>query len=94
MNPIYLLEQGADTSAAKLIERPGIYIWKVTGTFNGATVALERLGPDGVTWQGEVGLVTNAAVEVPLYVTEDAILRTKITAGTTPSITSYLIKQD
>lgn len=47
---ISLLSAGAATSAAKTVSFSGNYTFVVAGTFGGATVGLQMLGPDGTTW--------------------------------------------
>lgn len=53
----------------------------VVGTFGGATVQLERLGPDGTTWTTvpNTGLTSDSMVNFSLGV---SILRAEVVGGT------------
>ena len=51
VGPSYkLLTNASATGAAMAGVVGGSYVWCVSGTFNGATVALNALGPDGTTY--------------------------------------------
>lgn len=45
-----LLTGGAVTGAVQTCQFPGRYCFAVNGTFGGATVGLEMLGPDGTNY--------------------------------------------
>jgi hypothetical protein len=56
----------------------GVFI--VVGTFTGATVALETLGPDGATWvASQAGLTANG---VQRFVLPPGQIRASVTGGT------------
>ena len=90
MNPIYLLQQGAATGGSVLVERPGVYVWKVLGTFGSGQISLQKLNSDGVTWQGDAALVMFAEGELPVLIKEDTYIRAATSGATSPSFTSSL----
>lgn len=85
-----LLNQGIVTGAAVLIERPGTYVWTVTGTFGGATAYLEYLGPTGVTWVNPTGISMTVAVDHICVIEEDTYVRCRIASGSPSGLSSYL----
>lgn len=67
---------------------PGNYAWNTTGVFGGATVYLEALGPDGVTWN-QVSSVT-AATRAPILIESGTVMRARVTGGTGTNVSSRL----
>lgn len=50
LREILLLENAAATGSGKDASFSGRYCFAAAGTFGGASVGLDLLGPDGVTW--------------------------------------------
>lgn len=85
----FLLEnQSAATGPARLIERPGTYLWSTAGTFGGGTVALQYLAADGATWTA-LRTITAGETSV-IFITEDTYVRAVSTGGGIANITSSL----
>lgn len=62
----------------------GDYIWSVVGTFGGASVQLQALGPDGATYQNIGAAKTSAdtAGGTGVGLGTNAVVRAAITGGT------------
>lgn len=45
-----LLTAATATGASVDVTVPGDYVFSVVGTFGGATVGIQMLGPNGITW--------------------------------------------
>lgn len=58
---------------------PGIF--KVAGTFGGATVALQALGPDGVTWFDVGTDTTKTAAGGGQFTLDPGPIRAAVTGG-------------
>lgn len=87
---IVLLSNASATSSPTSALSGGQYIWKVTGTFSGATVTLQSLGPDGSTYQDVTSLTANGQAFVNVGV--DEVLRATVTSGTPSALYSTLSK--
>lgn len=77
-NHYLLLSNASATGAAKTVVEPGLYCFEAVGTFSGATVSLERLGPDATTYYsvGSVSELTaadGALVEIPAGIYRAAV---------------------
>lgn len=60
----------------------GVFV--AAGTFDGATVKLQFLGPDGVTWIDAGAATTLTAVGAGVFELPHGQIRGAITAGTSP----------
>lgn len=49
-SPLALLSNASATGQGVKLTFPGRYVFAVAGTFGGATVKPQMLGPDGATW--------------------------------------------
>lgn len=76
-----LLENAAATGAPVGPIVQGSYIWAVAGTFGGATVKLQTLGPDGATYVDVAGasMTANGAMEVRIG--GGAMIKVVVTGG-------------
>ena len=74
-----LLSNAATTGAAVSATAGGSYIWTAAGTFGGATVKLQALGPDGQTWLDVAAL--SAPGSTGVVVGEDASVRVAVSGG-------------
>lgn len=70
--------------------KAGSYIWSLTGTFGGATISLEALGPDGVTYVSVTGASLTANGEKGVVIGENATLRLKSTGAASSALYSSL----
>lgn len=52
LHSMTLLSAASATGSSLACQRSGRYCFSVAGTFGGATVGLQMLGPDGATWIG------------------------------------------
>lgn len=85
-----LLSNANASGVASVPLNGGQYIWKVTGTFGGATATLQSLGPDNSTYQDVTTLTANGQALVNVGVGE--ILRVLLTGGTPSAMYSTLAK--
>lgn len=85
-----LLSNASASGAASARLNGGQYIWKVTGTFAGATATLQSLGPDNSTYQDVTTLTANGQALVNVGVGE--VLRVLLTGGTPSAMYSTLAK--
>jgi hypothetical protein len=82
MNLSYpLLSNASATGGSASIGRPGRYVVSVAGTFGGATVALQMLGPDGSTWLGLGTDATFTAAGVAALQLPTGVYRMAVTGG-------------
>ena len=88
-----LLAAASATGAAVAVDVPGDYCFAVNGTFGGATVGLDMMGPDGVNWMavkdaiGAIGLTAAGALIVTLPI---GSYRATIAGGSGVSVTANL----
>lgn len=74
----------------------GDYIWRVEGTFGGATATLQFLGLDGTTWNpvrnaantADVSLTANGSVAVGIA--QGSFVRVALTGGTPTGMNSAI----
>jgi hypothetical protein len=64
----------------------GTYLWQYQGTFGGATLTLQSLGPDGSTYQTVTS--ATAAGQSTILVGQGDILRVTVTGGTPSALYS------
>ncbi len=83
-----LLSNASATGAAQTDVAGGAYIWTVQGTFGGATVKLQTLGPDGTNWLDVASLTTAGSTGV--VVGEAAAVRASVSGGTPAALYSTL----
>lgn len=94
---IPLLAAASATGAATPVAFGGLFCFSVAGTFGGATVGLQLLGPDGATWlpveddAGAIALTTARALAVNL---PRGTVRATITGGSGVSLTARLDRVD
>lgn len=76
--------------------RGGDYVWRVSGTFGGATVTLQQLDLDGTTWVNVRNAADSADVtrttagQTGIGVGQGASLRAVVSGGTGASLNSTL----
>lgn len=68
----------------------GTYLWQYQGTFSGATLTLQSLGPDGSTYQTVT--TATAAGQQSILVGQGDILRVSISGGPPSGIYSIVRK--
>lgn len=91
-----LLTNASATGAPATGIRGGDYIWRVEGTFGGATVTLQTLGLDGTTWinvrnaANTADVTATAATSIGIGIGQGASVRAAISGGTGVSINSSL----
>jgi hypothetical protein len=91
-----LLTNASSTGQGVSNVRGGDYVWRVSGTFGGATVTLQTLDLDGTTWvpvrnqanTADVTLTTAGSVGVGIG--QGSTVRVAITGGTGVSLNSTL----
>jgi hypothetical protein len=75
-----LITNAAVTSAAvPWLGGPGIF--KVAGTFGGATVSLQYLGPDGATWSDVGPDTTKVAAGGAWFILDPCQIRAVVSGG-------------
>lgn len=88
-----LLVAAAATGSTVTVETPGDWCFSVAGTFGGATIGLQKLGPDGTTWislkdsAGAIALTSADALVVSLAA---GSYRATVTGGTGVSVSASL----
>lgn len=93
LSEIVLLDAAAATGAAQRSQLSARYCFAVAGDFDGATVGLELLGPDGATWiavedgSGPLAFTAAAAAIVELPA---GSYRATIDGGSDPSLYATL----
>lgn len=82
----------ANVAAAAQGAYGGDYIWTVTGTFGGASVQLQSLGPDGSTYQnvGAAKTAPDATGGTGVGIGSNATVRATITGGTPANLNATL----
>lgn len=85
---VTLLSNASATGSATSAMAGGTYLWQYQGTFSGATLTLQSLGPDGSTYQ-DVASVTSAGQQAVL-VGQGDILRVSISGGPPSGIYSVV----
>ena len=68
----------------------GTYIWSAVGTFSGATLTLEFLGPDNTTYVAISGVSLTANGSAEIDATIGAIIRCVVTGGSPSGLYSTL----
>jgi len=84
-----LIDNGSATGAPVAVA-PGRYCYEVDGTFNGATVTLKKLGPDGTNYisvGADAALTAEGAVQVDLPA---CTVRAEVTGGPPSAIHAAL----
>lgn len=90
---VALLSAASATSGSIRVDFDGEWLFDVAGTFGGATVGLQLLGPDGSTWidvrdsAGALAFTAAGAVVVSLPVGQ---YRATVTGGTGVSVSARL----
>ena len=93
LSNIALLSAGAATGAGKVTQFSGRYCFAVVGSFDGATVGLQMLGPDDATWiavKDAVGAIAFTSADASLVFLPAGTYRATIAGGGAPSITAVL----
>jgi hypothetical protein len=85
-----LLTNVAVTGAAIVMPAGGTYSFAVVGTFGGATVNLQILGPDGVTYIDIAGASFTANGVMSVDLPAGATVKAKITGGAPSGIYATL----
>lgn len=83
---IRLLTAADETGAEFTIDQGGRFLLVATGTFDGATVALHLLGPDGTTFLAVPSASLTAAGTAVCYLPDNAVVKAVITSAGTTSI--------
>lgn len=92
---ITLLSSASATGAEQVSQRPGRYCFAVAGTFGGATVGLQMLGPDGATWidiEDDAGAIAIASAKARLIALPAGRYRATITGGAGVSLSATLAR--
>lgn len=90
-----LLAAAASNGAAMDVSSRGNFVFSVAGLFGGASVGLQMLGPDGVTWitlkdhVGAIALTSADAIFVSLPI---GTYRATVTGGTGVSLFAQLAR--
>lgn len=79
-NKVLLKNESATGPVVDWIGGTGVFA--VTGTFGGATVSLEFLGPDGATWLAVGTDTTKTANGAGLFTLYPASIRAAVSGGT------------
>lgn len=93
LHTITLLSGSSATGSSQVSALSGRYCFAVAGTFGGATVGLQMLGPDGATWinieddSGALAISSERAVAVLLPA---GSFRASVTGGTGVSLYATL----
>lgn len=86
-NTVVLLTNAAATGTAQTWPGgPGVFA--VVGTFGGATITLQFLGPDGTTWLAAGTATTVTAAGVGVFNLPKGSIRALITGGASVSVTA------
>lgn len=85
-----LLTNVAVTGAAVTGIAGGEYLWAVAGTFGGATVKLQYLGPDGTTYIDVPSASLTAVGAVLVRIGANASVKAVVTGGTPSGLYSNL----
>ncbi len=91
-----LLSAASTTGAASTNIAGGNYVWRVEGTFGGATATLQVLGLDGTTWtnakdaDGTTDITATAARSKAVTVAQGTAVRVAIAGGSGVSLNSTL----
>lgn len=85
-----LLSNAAVTGTAVTGVVGGSYIWSVAGTFGGATVKLQALGPDGSTYLDVPSASMTAVGQLGVAIGANATLKVVVTGGTPSALYSSL----
>ncbi|BBF92843.1 hypothetical protein [Blastochloris tepida] len=84
LHHISLLSAASATSSGVPCQRSGRYCFSVAGTFGGATVGLQMLGPDGATWisvEDDSGAIAITSARARLVYLPAGTFRATITGG-------------
>lgn len=87
-----LLVNVAATGTTKVAQIGGRYIFMVVGTFSGATVQLQLLGPDGATWVSLASGALTAAGAVAVDVPQGANVRATVASGSPSALYASLVR--
>lgn len=88
---INLLSNEAATGAQVLIGVGGVYQFTAAGTFGGATLTLQILGPDGTTWfAAGTDATLTAAGGCIVELGNDSIVRAAVTGGSPSALFARL----
>lgn len=90
-----LLANASATGPESAPQRPGRYCFAVAGTFGGATVGLQMLGPDGATWidiEDDAGAIAIASAKARLVALPAGRYRATITGGAGASLFATLAR--
>jgi hypothetical protein len=91
-----LLTNASTTGTGVSNIRGGSYIWRISGTFGGATATLQALDLDGTTWvnvrnqANTADVTTTTAGSQGVVIGQGATVRVAITGGTNVSLNSVL----
>lgn len=85
-----LLSNASATGTAVTGVVGGSYIWSVAGTFGGATVKLQALGPDGSTYLDVPSASLTSAGQLGVAVGANATLKVVVTGGSPSGLYSSL----
>lgn len=84
----YVLLSNASATGSAVEVQGGSYIWSTQGTFSGATLTLQALGPDGSTYM-DVAAIT-AAGAVAVNIGDGTSMRVAVAGGPPSGIYSTL----
>jgi hypothetical protein len=83
---VVLLSDADETGDPTGAMQGGTYLWQYQGTFGGAVLTLQSLGPDGSTYQTVTS--ATAAGQSTILVGQGDILRVTVTGGTPSALYS------
>lgn len=78
-------QTGAGSGSPTGVAFGGRYLAVAQGTFSGATVTIEMLGPDGANYVTIPGFSLTAAGSAVVYLPSDATVKGVVTGGTSPA---------
>lgn len=87
-NVAVVLLSNASATGQPVTVPGGQYVWAAQGTFSGATLTLQALGPDGANYIDVTTLSANGAIDVRIG--QDTAMRVSVSGGAPSAIYSNL----
>lgn len=92
MTRITLLSNVAATGTAKAVAFSGDYVYRLSGTFGGATVTLQQQAPDGTTWLDVADGALTAAGSFVVALATGVPVRAAVSGGAPSALYATLDK--
>lgn len=89
-----LINNAAATGPAVVLQQGGLYSFNTVGTFSGATIKLQILGPDDTTYVDVPSASFTAAGVMGVYLPAGATVKAVVTGGPPSGIYSSLALVD